>query len=65
MEEIVGYDCKVKADAPFAKNAYTARFIDSGTAFAGPEDVDHYQDVMKAVTKDLMSTFKAKYLACS
>ena len=65
MEEIVGHGCKVKTDAPFAKNAYTDKFIDSGTALAGPEDVDHYQDVMKKVTKDLMSTFKAKYLTCS
>jgi ribose transport system substrate-binding protein len=65
MEEIVGHGCKVKPDAPFQKNAYTVRFIDSGTAFAGPADVDHYQDVMKKVTKDLMANFKATYLTCS
>lgn len=64
MEEVVGHGCKVKADAPFKKNAYTSRFIDSGTAFADAGDVDHYQDVMKKVTKDLMSTFKATYLTC-
>lgn len=64
MEEIVGHGCKVKADAPFKKNAYTVHFIDSGTAFAGPNDVAHYQDVMKKVTKDLMATFKATYLTC-
>ncbi len=65
MEEIVGHGCKVNAAAPFKKNAYTDKFIDSGTAFAGPGDVDHYQDVMKKVTKDLMSSFKATYLTCS
>ncbi len=64
MEEIVGHGCKVKADAPFKKNAYTTRFIDSGTAFAGPADVSHFQDVMKAVTKELMGSFKATYLTC-
>jgi ribose transport system substrate-binding protein len=64
MEEIVGHGCKVKADAPFKQNAYTTRFIDSGTAFAGADDVAHYQDVMKAVTKELMGSFKATYLAC-
>jgi ribose transport system substrate-binding protein len=64
MEEIVGHGCKVKADAPFKKNAYTTRFIDSGTAFAGAADVDHYQDVMKKVTQELMSSFKATYLTC-
>jgi ribose transport system substrate-binding protein len=64
MEEIVGHGCKVNPQAPFQKNAYTDRFIDSGTAFAGPADVPHYQDVMKAVTKELMGSFKAKYLTC-
>jgi ribose transport system substrate-binding protein len=57
--------CKVKADAPFKSNALTKRFIDSGTAFAGADQVANYQDAMKAVTTELMKTFKATYLTCS
>jgi ribose transport system substrate-binding protein len=57
--------CKVKPDAPFKSNALTKRFIDSGTAFVGADQVANYQDAMKAVTADLMKTFKATYLTCS
>jgi ribose transport system substrate-binding protein len=64
MEEIVGHGCKVNPNAPFKKNAYTTRFIDSGTAFLGADGVAHYQDAMKRVTQDLMKTFKATYLTC-
>lgn len=56
--------CKVKADAPWAKTAQTARFIDSGTALAGPQDVDHYLDTMRAVTRTLLADFQQKYLTC-
>lgn len=56
--------CKVKADAPWAKTAQTARFIDSGTALAGPADVDHYIDTMRSVTKALLTDFQQKYLTC-
>jgi ribose transport system substrate-binding protein len=64
MEEIVGKGCKVNDKAPFKTNAYTTRFIDSGTTFQGADGVDHYSDSMKAVTADLMKTFKATYLTC-
>ncbi len=64
MEEIVGHGCKVNDKAPFQTNAYTTRFIDSGTAFQGSDGVENFQDAMKAVTADLMKTFKAKYLVC-
>jgi ribose transport system substrate-binding protein len=64
MEEIVGHGCKVNDGAPFKSNAYTTRFVDSGTTFQGAEGVDHYADSMKAVTADLMKTFKATYLTC-
>lgn len=64
MEEIVGHGCKVNEHAPFKTNAYTTRFIDSGTAFQGAEGVEHFQDAMKATTSDLMKTFKATYLTC-
>jgi ribose transport system substrate-binding protein len=56
--------CKVKDDAPWAKTAQTTRFIDSGTALAGPAEVDHYLDTMRAVTKTLLADFQQKYLTC-
>ncbi len=56
--------CKVKDDAPWAHTAQTARFIDSGTALAGPNEVDHYLDTMRAITKTLLADFQQKYLTC-
>ena len=56
--------CKVRDDAPWAHTAQTARFIDSGTALAGPADVGHYLDKMRAVTKTLLADFQQKYLSC-
>lgn len=56
--------CKVKDGAPWAHTAQTARFIDSGTALAGPADVDHYIDTMRSVTKTLLTGFDQKYLTC-
>jgi ribose transport system substrate-binding protein len=64
LSEIVAHGCKVNDKAPFKTNALTTRFIDSGTTFQGADGVDHYQDAMKAVTADLMKTFKATYLIC-
>lgn len=64
MEEIVGHGCKVNEKGPFKSNAYTTRFIDSGTSFQGADGVEHFQDAMKTVTADLMKTFKADYLVC-
>lgn len=56
--------CKVKSDAPFKSNALTKRFIDSGTAFIGPDKVDGYVEVMQATTKDLLASFAPTYLTC-
>lgn len=56
--------CKVKDDAPWAHTAQTTRFIDSGTALAGPNEVDHYLDTMRAITKTLLADFQQKYLTC-
>jgi ribose transport system substrate-binding protein len=56
--------CKVKDDAPWQKTAQTARFIDSGTAFAGPNEVGHYLDTMRAITKTILASFQQKYLTC-
>ncbi len=56
--------CTVKADAPWKKNALTDHFIDSGTVFVGPEQVDNYVSAMQGITKDLFSTFEKTYLNC-
>jgi ribose transport system substrate-binding protein len=56
--------CTVKANAPFKSNALTNRFIDSGTVFAGKDAVDNYVASMQSITKDIMKTFEATYLAC-
>lgn len=58
------HGCSVKADAPFKSNALTNRFIDSGTVFAGKDAVDNYVASMQSITKDIMKTFDATYLAC-
>lgn len=58
------HGCKVKADAPWKKNALTDRFIDSGTAFAGPEQVDDYVASMQKVTKEIFASFEKTYLDC-
>jgi ribose transport system substrate-binding protein len=56
--------CKVKDDAPWEKTAQTTHYIDSGTALAGPKDVDNYLETMRAVTKTLLADFQQKYLTC-
>ena len=56
--------CKVNDSAPWAHTAQTTRFIDSGTALAGPAEVDHYLDTMRAITKALLAEFDKKYLIC-
>lgn len=56
--------CTVKADAPFKSNALTDKFIDSGTVFAGVNDVDNYVASMQAITKTLFEGFESTYLDC-
>lgn len=56
--------CSVKADAPFKSNALTDKFIDSGTVFAGVDDVDNYVSSMQSITKELFETFESTYLDC-
>lgn len=56
--------CTVKADAPFKSNALTDKFIDSGTVFAGIDDVDNYVASMQAITKVLFEEFESTYLDC-
>lgn len=56
--------CSVKADAPFKTNALTDKFIDSGTVFAGVDDVDNYVASMQGITETLFENFEATYLDC-
>lgn len=56
--------CKVKADAPFKSNALTGKFIDSGTVFAGINDVENYVGSMQSITKTLFEGFESTYLDC-
>ncbi len=56
--------CTVKADAPFKSNALTDKFVDSGTVFAGVDDVDNYVASMQSITKVLFDEFEATYLDC-
>jgi ribose transport system substrate-binding protein len=56
--------CKVKTDAPWKKTAQTDRFIDSGTAFVGADQVDNYLEKMREVTKTILADFEKKYLSC-
>ncbi|PZX17080.1 ribose transport system substrate-binding protein [Palleronia aestuarii] len=57
--------CVVKADAPFASNALTDRFIDSGTAYVDRDSVDGYLDAMRAETDRILADFDETYLDCS
>lgn len=56
--------CSVKSDAPFKTNALTNKFIDSGTVFAGINDVDNYVGSMQSITKTLFASFESTYLDC-
>lgn len=57
--------CTVRDDAPFASNALTTKFVDSGTAFIDAATVDTYVDVMRAETQKIMDGFEATYLSCN
>lgn len=56
--------CTVKADAPWAANVLTKRFIDSGTVFVDASGVDNYVAAMQGITKTLFSTFEKTYFDC-
>lgn len=56
--------CTVKTDAPFKSNALTNKFIDSGTVFAGVNDVDNYVASMQAITETLFEDFESTYFDC-
>jgi len=56
--------CTVKSDAPFKSNALTEKFVDSGTVFAGVDEVDNYVESMQSITKTLFEGFESTYLDC-
>ncbi|MEM8665859.1 MAG: substrate-binding domain-containing protein, partial [Pseudomonadota bacterium] len=62
--DLVRGGCGVKDDAPWKTTAQTNKFIDSGTAFVGADQVANYQDAMVRVTDDIMKDFKATYMDC-
>ncbi len=57
--------CKFKTDAPFAKTAQTARFIDTGTLFIGADQIDKYVDGLKVLTDQLRTKIDSDFLSCS
>lgn len=62
--DLIRSGCTMKDDAPWQETAQTDRFIDSGTAFVGADQVDTYQDAMVRVTDEIMTTFKDSYMEC-
>src|SRR6185295_9267616 len=56
--------CTIKETAPWAKNALTAKFVDSGTVFVDAGQVDTYVDAMRGITKTLKENFDKDFLAC-
>ncbi len=62
--DLVRSGCTMKDDAPWMTTAQTDRFIDSGTAFVGADEVDNYQDAMVRVTDEIMADFKETYMNC-
>ncbi|WP_099827673.1 sugar ABC transporter substrate-binding protein [Oceaniglobus indicus] len=57
--------CTVKDDAPFASNALTDKFIDSGTSYVDASTVDSYIDAMRAESDRILKDFEATYLTCN
>jgi ribose transport system substrate-binding protein len=62
--DLVRQGCEMKDDAPFQETAQTDRFIDSGTAFVGADQVADYQQAMIDVTDEIMADFKETYMEC-
>lgn len=62
--DLIRSGCTMKDDAPWQETAQTDRFIDSGTAFVGADEVDTYQEAMIRVTDEIMADFKDSYMDC-
>ena len=62
--DLLAGGCTTKADAPWVKTPQTAHFIDSGTLLISSKNVGNYKDDLKALTGQIQTSFKDKYLAC-
>lgn len=62
--DLIRQGCTLRDDAPWQTTAQTDRFIDSGTAFVGADQVATFQDAMVRVTEEIMATFKDRFLDC-
>lgn len=65
LDLLASGSCAVKADAPFVTTPQTAKFIDSGTLVISAANIDAYQNDLKALTTEIQSGFKDKYLTCN
>ncbi len=54
--ENLAMGCEPKSDAPY--------FVDSGTLLISEENIGSYQEDLKALTKQIATEFKDKYLNC-
>jgi ribose transport system substrate-binding protein len=56
--------CTLKADAPFASNALTTKFVDSGTVFVDAATAPTYVTAMVGISADLKANMDANFLSC-
>ena len=56
--------CTMNPDAKFVDNAVNKTFIDSGIVLVTKDNVAGYQDLIKKVSNDIISSFEKNYLIC-
>ena len=56
--------CTIKADAPFAANALTTKFVDSGTVFVDAATAPTYVTAMVGISADLKANMDTNFLDC-
>ena len=56
--------CTLKADAPFASNALTTKFVDSGTVFVDAARAPTYVSAIVGIYADLKTNMDTNFLAC-
>ena len=56
--------CTLKADAPFASNALTTKFVDSGTVFVDAATAQTYLSAIVDISADLKTNMDTNFLAC-
>lgn len=60
----VSEGCQVKDDAPWLTTPQTGRFVNSGLFLLTADNLDTYQEEVRALTLDLLSDFEDTYLSC-